>query len=103
MNLKVIDNFLSKSYHEKLFKILTSADFPWYFINNITQNDSSDSREFGFNHTFLVDWSFYNLWSNHLKLSLYYNKKEHLLHYLPLVYLFPSKLRSTFFSFLSYD
>ena len=47
MDIKVIDNFLSKSYHEKLFKILTSADFPWYFINNITQNDSSDLREFG--------------------------------------------------------
>jgi len=52
MDIKVIDNFLSKSYHEKLFKILTSADFPWYFINNITQTGSSDLREFGFNHTF---------------------------------------------------
>ena len=52
MDIKVIDNFLSKSYHKKLFEILTSADFPWYFINNITQKDSSDLREFGFNHTF---------------------------------------------------
>ena len=31
---------------------MTSADFPWYYINNITQKDSSDLREFGFNHTF---------------------------------------------------
>ena len=40
----IYDNFLTKSYHKEIKDILTSADFPWFYISNIS--DGTDTRKF---------------------------------------------------------
>ena len=53
----IYDNFLTKSYHKEIKDILTSADFPWFYISNIS--DDTDTREFkdeyGFFHLLIND------------------------------------------------
>jgi|TARA_A100001015_G_scaffold60601_1_gene66811 hypothetical protein len=53
--IKVIDNFLTKSYHKELLGIMTSAHFSWYFNQNISKkqkNVISRLNEYGFTHIF---------------------------------------------------
>ena len=53
----IYDNFLTKSYHKEIKDILTSADFPWFYIPNIS--DGTDTRElkneYGFYHLLIND------------------------------------------------
>ena len=48
-NIRVIDNFCSVSYFEKLQEIICGNDFPWFFLNDITfpnsTNKSNDPEE----------------------------------------------------------
>ena len=74
--IKVIDNFLNKSYHKELLELLNSWHFPWYYNSNISYESGrapgdTDQRlyETGFSHVFfdyrdggLRDSSFAWLW-----------------------------------------
>ena len=57
--IKVIDNFLTKSYHQELLELMNSWDFPWYFNSNISYesgkapgNTQQRLYETGFSHVF---------------------------------------------------
>ena len=52
MKLKVIDNFLTKSYHQDILALMNGPNFDWYFNSNIsyTQNENSRLNEYGFSH-----------------------------------------------------
>lgn len=56
--LKVIDNFLNKSYHKELLELMNSWDFPWYYNSHISYETGKapggDNRfyETGFSHVF---------------------------------------------------
>ena len=45
---KIIDNFLSKTYHAKILNFLTSNDFSW----NFEAGTSNELQEYGFSHIF---------------------------------------------------
>jgi hypothetical protein len=73
--LKVIDNFLTKSYHKELKQLMDSADFPWYYNSHISYDSGKAPGhpnrfyETGFSHIFwdyrtggLRDSSFAWLW-----------------------------------------
>ena len=52
---KLIDNFLTKSYHKDILELMTSSDFDWYYNNNIASGSlvsSTNLNEYGFAHTF---------------------------------------------------
>ena len=38
MQCKIIDDFLTPTYHRQMLKQLLSAECPWYYHQNITQN-----------------------------------------------------------------
>ena len=58
MERKVINNFLTKSYHKELKELMNSANFPWYYNSHISyesgKSPPSDNRfyETGFTHSF---------------------------------------------------
>ena len=57
MKLKIVDNFLTKSYHQELLNLMSGPNFDWYFNNNISYGDSFQNQtvrlnEFGFSHVF---------------------------------------------------
>ena len=52
--IKIIDNFLNKSYHLQMLDLLNSFDFPWYYQANISNEGNENSlKEFGFSHIFV--------------------------------------------------
>lgn len=54
VEFKIIDNFLSKSYHKEILHLMNGPNFPWYYQGNITYNLKNDSvYNFGFNHIFI--------------------------------------------------
>ena len=68
MFIKVIDNFLTKSYHRDLLEILISSNFDWYYSDNVSYTKeefisdfgsergySTHFSEYGFTHTFWDD------------------------------------------------
>ena len=53
MEVKVIDNYLTKSYHKEIQEKLTGNEFPWYYNNNSTSTvDTSHFSAYGFSHSF---------------------------------------------------
>ena len=51
--VKVIDNYLTKSYHKEIQERLTNTDFPWYYSSNVsTTVDSSQFNAYGFSQSF---------------------------------------------------
>ena len=62
MKLKIIDNYLTQSYHKEIQNLFTGSDFPWYYNNNITHRtgEISTNNEYGFTHAFYTDSSFRN-------------------------------------------
>ena len=53
MNVKVIDNFLSKEEHHSIVNTFISQDFSWYLSNDVTKKDDGDShRLYYFTHLF---------------------------------------------------
>ena len=55
--IKVLDNFLTKSYHKELLNLMFSANFDWYYNENISYKSNSISHlnEYGFSHIFWDD------------------------------------------------
>jgi len=51
VNIKTIDNFLSKSYFDTLQNMVTSQMFPWSYMGDITSGSNSKIGSFGFNYT----------------------------------------------------
>jgi len=54
--MKVIDNFLSKSYFKEVSSFIESENFNWYYIKNIGvyyKDKENLDREFGFSHAFI--------------------------------------------------
>ena len=68
---KVIDNYLTKSYHKEIQERLTGNSFPWYYTSNVSSTvDSSQFNAYGFSQSF---------WENDAKIgdeldSDYYSK-----------------------------
>ena len=55
--IKVIDNFLTKSYHKELLDLMNSPDFSWYYEANITTHKLRDNlNNFGFSHILGSRW-----------------------------------------------
>ena len=59
------DNFLSKEEHNKIYNLMTSNEFPWYYAPNITiANKAADNNLFYLIHLFYYDHrpfsNFYN-------------------------------------------
>jgi len=57
--IKVIDNFLTKSYHKELLDLMSSANFSWYYNENISYRSGENPEdvtprfdEYGFSHIF---------------------------------------------------
>ena len=57
--IKVLDNFLTKSYHKELLGIMSSANFGWYYNENISYKSGENPEdvtprldEYGFSHIF---------------------------------------------------
>ena len=57
--MKVIDNFLPRSYHRELLELMSGPDFPWHFNSNIAYKDQDGGSvyEHGFTHIF---WDEFN-------------------------------------------
>jgi hypothetical protein len=56
---KIIDNFLTKSYHKEILDTLSDANFPWYYNDNISKRDLNGGSpyESGFSHIFVNRFS----------------------------------------------
>tara|TARA_A100001035_G_C27531318_1_gene385365 strand:+ start:48 stop:626 length:579 start_codon:yes stop_codon:yes gene_type:complete len=53
MQIKIFDDFLTKSYHEEILKLMSSFNFPWYWQDNITLKEGSKNlNKYGFSHIF---------------------------------------------------
>lgn len=55
--MKIIDNFLTPSYHRQIEKHLLSPQCPWYYHQNITNVDDKTSslHDFGFGSNITTD------------------------------------------------
>ena len=58
--MKIIDNFLTKSYYEKILELVTGSNFEWWYINNITDvskkmidSEPLHFNDYGFGHKFV--------------------------------------------------
>ena len=58
--MKIIDNFLTKSYYEKILELVTGSNFEWWYINNITDvskkmidSEPLHFNDYGFEHNFI--------------------------------------------------
>ena len=49
---KIIDNFLSKTYHAEILNLLTSHDFGWNFEEGMDAKEDYELQEYGFSHVF---------------------------------------------------
>ena len=58
MQIKVFDDFLTKSYHKQILDMMSSDDFPWFYYDNIdgvltdSVEESNKLNDYGFSHTF---------------------------------------------------
>ena len=48
--IKIIDNFLSQSYFNKIEDVTTSSTFEWFSTNNITDGELPQLSHIGFSH-----------------------------------------------------
>ena len=56
--IKIIDNFLTKSYHKDILELMTSSNFEWYHNDNISYTNNVNPKcfhEYGFTHIFWHD------------------------------------------------
>lgn len=54
--IKVINNFLTKTYHKEILNLLNSENFPWYMFKNISDNkDNNSIYSVGFSNSFFKD------------------------------------------------
>ena len=53
MQIKIFDNFLTKSYHEEILELMSGFNFPWYYNDNISfKKGNNNLNEYGFSHMF---------------------------------------------------
>ena len=56
--MKIIDNFLTKSYHENILELLSGPNFAWMYNDSITGSledrvlENPQLNEYGFSHSF---------------------------------------------------
>tara|TARA_R100001015_G_C4621096_1_gene178219 strand:+ start:604 stop:1173 length:570 start_codon:yes stop_codon:yes gene_type:complete len=52
--IKIVENFLSPTYHKELLNSLDSFNMPWFLQKNISlqEDDKSSHKNFGFNRTY---------------------------------------------------
>ena len=54
--MKIIDNFLGKSYYENILDLMVGPTFEWWYRSNSSsfqdRPDSTNFSEYGFSHTF---------------------------------------------------
>jgi hypothetical protein len=57
MSIKIIDNFLTKSYHKEILDLFNDSNFPWYYQSSITRANSKEDiielESIGFSHIFI--------------------------------------------------
>ena len=62
MKLKIIDNYLTQSYHKAIQDLLLGSDFPWFYNRNINSTietiGAKSFNEYGFSHHFYKDGYF---------------------------------------------
>ena len=54
MEVKVVDNFLSKEEHNYLLTEMTAVGFPWFVNNHITKPGESQGNLFALTHLFQI-------------------------------------------------
>jgi hypothetical protein len=59
LEMKIIDNFLTKSYHKNILELLSGSNFEWFYNDNVTglagwtaHSKPSHFNEYGFTHSF---------------------------------------------------
>ena len=55
--IKIIDNFLSKTYYKSILELLSGHNFDWKYLENITDPGTQlksieNFNGYGFSHTF---------------------------------------------------
>ena len=57
--IKIIDNFLTKTYHKNILELLSGSNFEWFYNDNVTglagrpaHSDPPHFNEYGFTHSF---------------------------------------------------
>lgn len=66
MGYEVIDNFIDEAAFKELQDTMLGADFPWYYNNYVTREDTTESlHEYQLTHTFFansqINSGFFNL------------------------------------------
>jgi hypothetical protein len=56
--IKIIDNFLSQSYFNKIEEVTTSSTFEWFSTNNITDGELPQLSHIGFSHPICINNNF---------------------------------------------
>ena len=53
-NIKIYDNFITKTYHKEILNMMSGFNFGWFYQNNLTGNNfqSVDLEAQGFQHWF---------------------------------------------------
>ena len=57
--IKVIDNFLTKSYHKNILELLISDNFDWYYSDNISYTKEEFTSMFGTNKSYSTNFNEY--------------------------------------------
>jgi hypothetical protein len=71
--IKVIDNFLSESYFQKIENVSTSSEFEWFSTNNITDDNNPSLGHIGFSHPICVNNNFTGSGFSFLMAGFLYN------------------------------
>ena len=51
--MKIIDNFLTKTYHKDILELMSGETFKWCYSNNLSFSDfSKNINDYGFSHSF---------------------------------------------------
>jgi len=60
MIIKIIKNFVNKTYHKEVHDLLNGISFPWYYNSDISYGNDKDKSlyNFGFSHIFLDESGF---------------------------------------------
>jgi len=74
---RVIEDFLPKKYFYLIKNEILGINFPWYFRDNITDNNKNiDNREYGFSHKIYDRENNYSSSFHHILTGLYCNILE---------------------------
>ena len=57
--VKIIDNFLTKSYHKEILEIMSGDNFDWYYSDNISYTKDEFTSMFGTNQRYSTHFNEY--------------------------------------------